>query len=673
MSETLSAVQPTATPSSTMSGVLQAMAQQQQSVPEDQRGLADRLKELQEQLENDPALENDPKFATHVAWLMQDWPKFSGTGQAVQVSPLLYAGLNAMAGQYPGMSNPQMASMLQQTAAMDDRQLVADIRNASVELGGLPAEQQTSFLISAGVNALEARATQAGVVPAPQPSPVVQPAPAPQAPPVVAPSASVAAPEAVAESVAPTALAGGTEHSQRAHQTASEEQGISPNGDNAGHTNPSGVISWNDLPPDAQTNAPGAVSWRDISPAGPGSSSAEHNVPSEPVPPVAAENVTQAASHEAVAETGQEVGEPGRPASGQDMEHDDPSFGHASMNVPFGDEDGAPSPRSNETVDATRGEPEAQATQPAQAARQTAGERAVPTGITARQEENIRNEDMNNQQEAQNTPPEQQQGTQQQPKQAEQTNGQTGQAKNQQQTRAVEGERPDTTAASAEQGQASAQAQPAAQPAQAATASVAGHVASKVGNFAKSWFANQGAASDQRRIDSLVATVDGNIRMAETNYQDLKLTAAPFFKKMEETAKQEGLKPAELMASMGEGGKHHGLWQEFTKLRMTDERVGKAYSDLGHTLQDMRLNLGSLQNEAAERGATNAQSVIDVEERAGKKAMEMEDVPGRDAGQSLIKSIGGALERIMEKVKARFLALTQGREQSRDTSPSMGA
>jgi hypothetical protein len=195
----------------------------------------------------------------------------------------------------------------------------------------------------------------------------------------------------------------------------------------------------------------------------------------------------------------------------------------------------------------------------------------------------------------------------------------------------------------------------------------------KVSNFTKSWLANQGAASDQRRIDSLVATIDGNIRMAETNYQDLKLTAASFFKKMEETARQEGVKPAELMASMGEGGKHHGLWQEFTKLRMTDERVGKAYSDLGHTLQDMRRNLGSLQNEAAERGATNAQSVVDVEERAGKKAMEMEDVPGRDAGQSLIKSIGGALERIMEKVKARFLALTQGREQGRDTSPSMGA
>ncbi|WP_148300062.1 hypothetical protein [Acetobacter papayae] len=301
-------------------------------------------------------------------------------------------------------------------------------------------------------------------------------------------------------------------------------------------------------------------------------------MPSEPVPPVAAENVTQAVSHEAVAETGQELAEPGRPSSGQDMEHDDPSFGHASMNVPFGDEDGAPSPRANETVDATRGEPEAQATQPAQEPSPTAGERAAHAGVTEEQENEARRRDAELNKQAQGTPPEQQQGTQQQPKQAEQTNGQTGQGNTQSQTRAkeIEGQQLETKAASTEQAQASAQAQPAAQPTQTATASLAGHAVSKVGNFAKSWFANQGAASDQRRIDSLVATVDGNIRMAETNYQDLKLTAAPFFKKMEETAKQEGVRPAELMASMGEGGKHHGLWQEFTKLRMTDERVGKA-------------------------------------------------------------------------------------------------
>ena len=651
MSETLSAVQPTATPSSTMSGVLQAMAQQQQSVPEDQRGLADRLKELQEQLENDPSLENDPKFATHVAWLMQDWPKFSGTGQAVQVSPLLHAGLNAMAGQYPGMSNPQMASMLQQTAAMDDRQLVADIRNASVELGGLPAEQQTSFLISAGVNALEARVAQAGVAPAPQPSPVAQPAPAPQTAPVVAPSVSVAAPEIASESVAQTGPTVAQAEPSVADLGQREE---APAFVVAGDNEPTAEdLAARGMNPDyaAQVTQPGMESV------------------AEPVSPVAgsvvAENVTQATAHEAAAEAGQAAVESGRPASELDMDPDNQSAGHASMNIPFGDENGPPSSRADETVDATRGEPEAP--QPAQAASPTGSEQTVPPGMTEDQEKDIRNRDMNNQQEAQNTPPERQEGSQQQPKQAAQTNGQTGQAKTQKQSQTKEVE-PESG-----QTQASAQAQPAAQPTQAATASLAGHAVSKVGNFAKSWFAKQGAASDQRRIDSLVATIDGNIRMADQHYQDLKQTAASFFKKMEETARQEGVKPAELMASMGEGGKHHGLWQEFTKLRMTDERVGKAYSDLGHTLQDMRFNLGSLQNEAAERGATNAQSVVDVEERAGKKAMDMEDVPGRDAGQSLIKSIGGALERIMEKVKARFLALTQGREQGRDTSPSMGA
>jgi hypothetical protein len=287
--------------------------------------------------------------------------------------------------------------------------------------------------------------------------------------------------------------------------------------------------------------------------------------------------------------------------------------------------------------------------------------------MTKAQEDDVRRRDAERNQGAQNTPPEQQQGNE--PKPVDQTNGKKNQDKTNVRTKDVEpeGEKEENT-------QTAAQAQPKqAQPAQAPVGSLAGHAVSKVANVAKSWFAKEAVASDQRRIDSLVATVDGNIRTADRQYQDLKQSAAPFFKKMEETAQQEGIKPAALMASMGEGGKHYGLWQEFDQLRLSNDTVGKAYSDLGHTLQNMRLNLGSLQSEASERGATNAQSVVEVEERAGKKAMEMEDVPGRNPGESLIKNIGGALERIMEKVKARFLALTQGREQGRDNSPSMGA
>jgi hypothetical protein len=606
-----------------MAGVLQAMGQQQQSVSEHQRGLADRLKELREQLENDPSLESDPKFATQVAWLMQDWPKFSGTGQAVSVSPLLHAGLNAMAGQYPGISNPQVISMLQQTAGMDDRQLVADIRNASMELGALPAEQQTSFLIAAGVNALEARAAQVGVAPAPQPSPVVQPAPAPEP----APAASVVAPAAVPESVAQTGPA-----------VAQSEPGVADLGQQ--EEAPSFVAAGENEPTAEELAARGL------------SADYANSVVQPAAAAVVTESMTQATSHEATAQTGMEAGGRAPVQERDDPEYSNPSAEHAMQNIPVGDHDGASAPHAGETVDATRGD---QATQSAQA------------GMSEKQEKDIRDRDMNNQQEAQNTPPEQQ--NQNPPKQVVQSNGEKERAKTNARTKDVEPE-----VEQEQQTPASAQAQPqTAQPTQAPVGSLAGHIVSKGVNVAKSWFANQAVASDQRRIDSLVATVDGNIRMADRHYQDLKQSAAPFFKKLEETAQQEGVKPAALMASMGEDGKHYGLWQEFTNLRMTDEKVGKPYNDLAMTLQDMRRNLGSLQSEAAERGATNAQSVTGVEERAGQKARDMEDVPGRNPGESLIKSIGGALERLMEKVKARFLALTQGREQGRDTSPSMGA
>lgn len=644
MSETLSAVQPAATPASTMAGVLQAMGQQQQSVPEDQRGLADRLKELQEQLENDPSLESDPKFATQMAWLVQDWPKFSGTGQAVQVSPLLHAGLNAMAGQYPGMSNPQVISMLQQTAGIDDRQLVADIRNASVELGALPAEQQTSFLISAGVNALEARATQAGVTPVPQPSPVVQPAPVPEAVPV----APVVAPETVQETVVQPNPAVAQAEPNVADLGRQEEA-------------PSFVVAGENEPTSEE------LAMR-------GMSADYANQTAQSVEgAVAAESAAQATSREAAAGTGMAAGDHA-PMQGLDnADHGNASAEHAMQDIPFGDDimGGASAPEPNEATRASTEKPEPHAAPPAQDAGPAGSEQPAHAGMTEDQEDEARRRDAELNQGAQNTPPEPQ-GDAPKPKQAEQANGQKDRDQTQRQNQEVEGARPETSTTPTEQAQPTAQSQ-SPQPAQAPVGSLAAHAVSKAASAFKLWGAKHQTASDQRRIDSLVAAVDGNIRMADTRYQDLRQTAAPFFKKMDETAQKEGVKPAALMASMGEGGKHHGLWQEFEKLRLSNDTVGKAYSDLGQTLQDMRRNLGSLQSEASERGATNAQSVLDVEERAGKKAMEMEDVPGRNPGESLIKSIGGALERIMEKVKSRFLALTQGREQGRDTSPSMGA
>lgn len=370
MSETLSAVQPAATPASTMAGVLQAMGQQQQSVPEDQRGLADRLKELQEQLENDPSLESDPKFATQMAWLVQDWPKFSGTGQAVQVSPLLHAGLNAMAGQYPGMSNPQVISMLQQTAGIDDRQLVADIRNASVELGALPAEQQTSFLISAGVNALEARAAQAGVTPVPQPSPVVQPEPVPKTVPV----APVVAPETVQETVVQPNPAVAQAEPNVADLGRQEEA-------------PSFVVAGENEPTSEE------LAMR-------GMSADYANQTAQSVEgAVAAESAAQATSREAAAGTGMAAGDHA-PMQGLDnADHGNASAEHAMQDIPIGDDimGGASAPEPHEATRASTEKPEPHAAPPAQDAGPAGSEQPAHAGMTEDQEREIRNEDMNNQ------------------------------------------------------------------------------------------------------------------------------------------------------------------------------------------------------------------------------------------------------------------------------------
>ncbi|MCE2576680.1 hypothetical protein [Komagataeibacter sp. FNDCR2] len=136
----------TVTQQSFIGTALAGLDAQQRAIPESERGLAKDLEDLQKRLAENPALENDPRFCTQVAWLMQDWQKFSGTGQAPAVSPILTAGMAQLASTYPGLENPQVRSALEQTGGLHDRQLVADIRSVAMETARMTPEQQTSFM-----------------------------------------------------------------------------------------------------------------------------------------------------------------------------------------------------------------------------------------------------------------------------------------------------------------------------------------------------------------------------------------------------------------------------------------------------------------------------------------------------------------------------------------------
>lgn len=198
----------TVTPQSFIGTALASLDAQQRAIPESERGLAKDLEDLQKRLAENPALENDPRFCTQVAWLMQDWQKFSGTGQAPAVSPILAAGMAQLASTYPGLENPQVRAAVEQTGGLHDRQLIADIRSVAMETAGMTPEQQTSFMArmaadhlvqrvqaALGQPAMAHEAAPHPVPPEPTPEVVVEPPQQMRATPETAPEPAPSSPD----------------------------------------------------------------------------------------------------------------------------------------------------------------------------------------------------------------------------------------------------------------------------------------------------------------------------------------------------------------------------------------------------------------------------------------------------------------------------------------------
>lgn len=556
--------------SSPISALLTELDRQQKAVPEEQRGLARELEELRQRLEKDPSLENNAQYCTQVAWLMQDWQKFSGTGQAPAVSPLLAGGLQAFAGQYPGLQNPTLQAMLGQTEAIQDRALLNDIRRSAIEMSTIPPEQQSFLLVRTAVENLAARATGAGMAltattPGMAADPnqgtlsldnaaITQPAPSPVAP--------------VADVVPTPAVDPAQEEISATQSIASQATGSAPE-----------VAS---VPLQSINAVPAqATAALDAAPVDP-----------QPAEPIVASEEAAGPRHPTQEDENQ-------------ARREDTRTTNAAENTP---------PEAN---------------QPAQATQSTTAEKV---------------------------------------EEREQGEGASQALKNKKVNSATNDQRRENQA-----GQAS-QSPPQSAPAQSAprqSGSIAGHAISKMTNAFAAWSANSQAESDRRRIDKLTGDIHLNAEQASENFQTLKRAAGPFFQKLEATAAREGMEVPQFIKGMTEGSKDFGLWQEFTRLRMNDPGVQFAYEALTTSMSDMRRNLTSLQGEAEQRGATQNSAVVQAQDKAGKLALEMEGVPGMEPGKTLIQSIGGVVEKLMEKMRA-FLGLDRQKEQKRETEPSRG-
>lgn len=506
MSETLAA-----SPATSLSNLLNNLHNQQNSVLEEQRGLAQELADLRERLEKDPSLENDPKYLTQVAWLVQDWSKFSGTNQQPALSPIFQAGLTQMAGQYPGLANPDLNRLLGNTQELADQQLVNMIRSTVIEVAEMAPAQQTTMMIAMATQHLSDRVMDAtGQVPAPA---VAQPEPVMPATAEVFPVPELDEPELVSEPSAPD------QTTQSAH---------------------------------------------------------EH----EPQP----------------------------------SEEPQPSGG-------LTEEDDKAIRKNNTATRVIREEQEPDIDTPAPASQQ---QDASQTG---------------------------------KPDQQTQRNTQTPSQQARQEQKAETAAEPSVVKAT--------QAAPTIAP---AAASIMSRAASR---FA-SWGANNQAATDTRRINKLIQSVDSDIEQSRRNYQSLRSAAEPFFKKLEATASQEGKTIPKILAEMAPGGQHQALGQEFMHERQNNPDVRNSYEKLVNSMSNMKRNVLSMQAEAAERGATDDPAVKMAEQRVGEVGLEMENVPGVEPGKNLVQTIGHIVEKLVEKTRD-FLGLNHQQEQGRDSGPSMGA
>ena len=453
------------TPSTSISALLGNLHQQQEQVPADQRGLARELENLRTQLEANPALESDHAYLTQVAWLVQDWSKFSGTNQTPALSPVLQAGLQQMSNHYPGLENNDLRQLLAHTPDMHDQRLVSDIRSTAMEVASMSPETQAATLVGMATANLVNRVMEAGTqleVEAPPPS-------------QNSPDPSTQGNRAQQEQ------AHSEDNPEQANKTLSEQEDQSVREEDA--------------------------------------NKARKTEQQKPV--IDSNSTSQERGDE---QKGQEHSKP-QPAKKQNSE---------------------------------------QQAQPVQQ-----GSAPAPGG-----------------------------------------------------------------------------------PVSPSQGSLMSQTASRFAN----WTGGMQAKADARRIDKLVRDIDANISQTRTYHQGLKEKAAPFFEKLEKTARQEKTTVQAILMETGPGGKHEDLGQEFYKERNNNPEVRKVYENLTGSLSDMAKNILSLRSEAGQRNASEDPAVKMAEQRAGALGLEVEDVPGLEPGKNLVQSIGEVVEKLVQKAKV-FLGI----------------
>lgn len=156
---------------SMFASLLDYLDREQQSVPQNGRGLNDRLTDLRERLTQDPALEENKRFRVEVAWLVQDWKNLSGTGREVFLPPREASEMRHLSVNLPGLENEDVKTLLRNSEGLRDHGLMAELRKEALRIAELEPGEQLAHAIVRGIAVLDWRVEQAKAAPAPNPAP----------------------------------------------------------------------------------------------------------------------------------------------------------------------------------------------------------------------------------------------------------------------------------------------------------------------------------------------------------------------------------------------------------------------------------------------------------------------------------------------------------------------
>ncbi|WP_336764101.1 hypothetical protein [Asaia sp. VD9] len=156
---------------SMFASLLDYLDREQQSVPQNGRGLNDRLTDLRERLTQDPALEENKRFRVEVAWLVQDWKNLSGTGREVFLPPREASEMRHLSVNLPGLENEDVKTLLRNSEGLRDHGLMAELRKEALRIAELEPGEQLAHAIVRGIAVLDWRVEQAKAAPVPNPAP----------------------------------------------------------------------------------------------------------------------------------------------------------------------------------------------------------------------------------------------------------------------------------------------------------------------------------------------------------------------------------------------------------------------------------------------------------------------------------------------------------------------